>query len=319
MNRRISNRIVATEQPPAAPHAMNRREFLHTACGIVAASPLLSRADDAPKAFPLAGEVGITTGSFVRHLTVEPREGKLRLLDLPRLMREELDMRVIDLMTATLASMQPDYLDKLRAAAERSGCVLTNLKMNQPGLDMASPDETIRRRALDEYQRTIDAAARLGARWVRPIPGAMRPDIKLLAASYRELIEYGANRGITLLIENFGWMKGDADAIPAVIKETGPGLRAQPDTGNWTEAARYDGLAKAFPLAVSCDFKALTLEPDSSHKPYDLKRCFQIGWDAGFRGPWCIEHFHSDFGQLLREMALLRDRLHEWTRLAEKK
>jgi hypothetical protein len=298
---------------------MNRRDFLRAACGIVAGTPLLSRAAVAPKAFLLAGEVGITTGSFVRHLTGEPRDGKLRLLDLPRLMSEELDMRVIDLMTATLASMEPDYLDKLRTAADRSGCALTNLKMNQPGLDMASPDEAPRRRALDEYKRTIDAAARLGVRWVRPLPTAMRPDIKVLAASYRELIDHGANRGISLLIENAGWMKGGADAIPAVIKETGPGLHAQPDTGNWTDAARYDGLAKAFPLAASCDFKAFTLEPDGGHKPYDLQRCFQIGWDAGFRGPWCIEHNHSDYRQLLREMAVLRDRLHEWTRLAEKR
>ena len=41
----------------------------------------------------------------MRHLTVEPQAGKLRLLDLPRIMRDELGMRVIDLMTATLPSL----------------------------------------------------------------------------------------------------------------------------------------------------------------------------------------------------------------------
>ena len=152
---------------------------------------------------------------------------------------------------------------------------------------------------------------------MRPLPGDKRPDFKLLAASYRELIEYGASRGITLLIENNGWMKGDSDGIPAVIQETGPGLRAQPDTGNWIDAARYDGLAKAFPLAVSCDFKALTLEADGGHRPYDLKRCFQIGWDAGFRGPWCFEHFHAELKPLLKEMAQLRDLLRGWMRTAK--
>jgi hypothetical protein len=232
-------------------------------------------------------------------------------------MRERLDMRVIDLMTATLASMEPAYLEQLRAAAERSGCLLTNLKMNQQGLDMASRDGETRRHALDEYKRTIDAAARLGVRWVRPLPGPKRPDFKLLAASYRELIDYGADRGIGLLIENFGWMQEDPDALPAVIKECGPSLHAQPDTGNWTDAARYDGLAKAFPFAVSCDFKVRTLDADGGHKAYDLKRCFQIGWDAGFRGPWCIEHGHADYGQLLREMTIIRDKLRAWVRAAE--
>jgi hypothetical protein len=45
-----------------------------------------------------------------------------------------------------------------------------------------------------------------------------------------------------------------------------------------------------------------------------MKRCFQIGWDAGFRGPWCFEHFHTDLQQQFREMALLRDLLRAWLR-----
>ena len=297
---------------------MNRREFLRTTCGIAAASTFVTKTTSAPAGIPLAGEIGVTTGSFVKHLTVEPQEGKLRLIDLPQLMREELDMRVIDLMTATLASMEPDYLDKLRTAAERAGCVLTNLKMNQPGIDMTSANEAERRRPLDEYKRAMNAAERLGCRWVRPLPGPKRPDMKVLASSYRELIDYGASRGISLLVENYGWMKDDPDAIPEIIREVGKGLRSQPDTGNWTDAARYDGLSKAFPFAVSCDFKAFALEADGTHKSYDLKRCFQLGWDAGFRGPWCIEHFHTDYRQLLREMAFLRDRLREWIGAAKK-
>ncbi|MEQ1853505.1 MAG: TIM barrel protein [Chthoniobacteraceae bacterium] len=294
---------------------MNRRAFLRSSIGAAASASLLPCGIGAEPP-PLAREIGITTGSFVRHLTVEAQDGKLRLLDLPKIMREELDMRVIDLMTATLASMEPDYLDRLRTAAERAGCILSNLKMNQKGPDIGAADPALRRRSLEEYKKTIDAAIRLGCRWVRPLPGPNRPDLKIVAASFRELIDYGASRGISVLIENYGWMKDDPEAIPSVIKEVGPALRAQPDTGNWTDAARYDGLAKAFPFAVSCDFKALALDADGAHKAYDLRRCFQIAWDAGFRGPWCIEHFHNDYRQLLREMALLRDRLREWMRTA---
>jgi hypothetical protein len=296
---------------------MNRREFLRSATGTVAFAALAVDAADAAKPFPLAGEIGITTGSFVRHLSPEARAGKLRLLDLPRLMREELDMRVMDLMTATLVSLEPDYCDQLRAAADRAGCVLTNLKMNNPGLDLASADEATRRHALTEYKRTMDAAARLGVRWVRPLPGPKRPDLARCADGYRELMDYGAARGLGVLVENFGWMQGDPDAIPALIKTVGPALRAQPDTGNWTDAARYDGLAKAFPFAVSCDFKAKELGLDGSHAAYDLKRCFQIGWDAGFRGPWCFEHQHADLAQLLKNMARLRDLLRGWMRAAK--
>lgn len=293
---------------------MNRREFLRVAGGGAVLATLPAEAADTAKPFPLAGEIGIATGSFVRHLVPEPRAGKLRLLDLPTLMRDELGMRVIDLMTATLVSLEPGYCEQLRTAADRAGCVLTNLKMNNSGLELGSADEAKHRHALAEYQRTMDAAARLGVRWVRPLPGPKRPDLARLAAGYRELMDYGATRGLGVLVENFGWMQGDPEAIPALIKAVGPALRAQPDTGNWTDVARYEGLAKAFPFAVSCDFKAKELGADGAHAAYDLKRCFQIGWDAGFRGPWCFEHQHADLAQLLKNLALLRDQLRGWIR-----
>ncbi|MSU48611.1 MAG: hypothetical protein EXS37_05860 [Opitutus sp.] len=293
---------------------MNRRTFIHSSVCAAALSTVARPAAAAAKPISLAGEVGITTGSFMRHLSAEPGPGKLRLLDLPKRMHEELGMKVIDLMTATLASMEPAYLDQLRAAADRAGCVLTNLKMNNPGLDLASEDEAGLRHAINEYKRTMDVAARLGVRWVRPLPGPKRPDFARVASAYRELMDYGASRGLTLLVENYGWMQDDPDAIPALIKAVGPNLRSQPDTRNWTDRARYEGLSKAFPSAVSCDFKPFALEPDGSHPRYDLRRCFQIGWDAGFRGPWCLEHFHDDLRDQFREMGVLRDRLHQWTR-----
>ena len=107
-------------------------------------------------------------------------------------------------------------------------------------------------------------------------------------------------------------MRDDPDAIPAIVAAVGRGIAAAPDTGNWTDAARFAGLAKAFPLAVTCDFKAQQLGPLGEHKPYDLKRCFQIGWDAGFRGPWCLEHFSDTLKGLWQGFARLRDMLREW-------
>lgn len=292
----------------------NRRSFLQTiATGALASAVPWAIAQEAPKPrTDLAKQLGVTTGSFVKHLSKTRAEGKLRLLDLPKTMRDDLDLKVIDLMTATIPSWAPDYLDELKGKAAEAGCVITNLKMNQKDIDMASPDADARRRALDEYRRSIDAAQRLGCRWVRPLPGAKRPDFKLLAAAYRELIEYAKPRGIELLIENNGWMQNDADGIPQVIKEVGLGLHAQPDTGNWTDRTRYDALAKAFPLAVTCDFKAKELGPNGEHAAYDLHRCFTIGWQSGFRGPWCFEHAHDELSALWRNLVTLRNLLRKW-------
>ena len=292
---------------------MNRRAFLQSTAGAALAVRLANPARAAPPA-SLQGEVGITTGSFMRHLSPEAATGKLRLLDLPRIMRDELGMQVIDLMTATLVSLEPAYLDQLRTAAADAGCVLSNLKINFSQADLGQADPARRRAALTAVKGGFDAAARLGVRWVRPLPGVRRADLARLTESYRELCDYGDQRGLTVLVENIGWMKEDPAGVPDLIRSVGPVLRSQPDTGNWSDAVRYEGLARAFPFALSCDFKAMTLAPDGTHAAYDLARCFELGWAAGFRGPWVIEHFHADLKELLREMALLRDQLRDWTR-----
>src|SRR5262245_14407945 len=125
---------------------VTRRGFLKIAAATAAGAVCADNATAEGKAWPsLRGEIGITTGSFVRHLSPVREAGKLRLLDLPRIMRDELDMRVIDLMTATLVSLEPAYLEQLRDAAEKAGCVLTNLKMNLRDLDLGSEDEETRR------------------------------------------------------------------------------------------------------------------------------------------------------------------------------
>jgi Xylose isomerase-like TIM barrel len=250
-------------------------------------------------------EVGITTSSFSGH--------SIELLELPRIVRNELGMRVIDLNTTTLRSLDPAALNRFRESAEKAGCVLTNLKMNQRDLDMNSPDSAERRRALDEYKRTIDAAAHLGCRWARPLPRKDRPDLSIHVASYRELADHALSRGVQMLVENFGWMETEAGSIPEVIKAVGRNIAASPDTGNWSDnAIRYQGLAAAFPLAATCDFKAMNIEPDGEHPVYDLKRCFQIGWSAGFRGPWCLEILEKDRTKLFRNLILVRDRLRGW-------
>lgn len=261
----------------------------------------------------LRGKLGVTTGSFVQHLSAEAAPGKVRLVDLVKVLSSELDLRVIDLMTATLPSLTPEYLRELRKAIERAGCVVTNLKMNQQGLELGSPEPSVRERAIAEYQRTIEAAALLGVRWVRPLPGPTRPDMQTLAASYRELIDFARPRGINLLIENFGWLSRDPAAIPTLIELVGSGLAAQPDTGNWADdTVRFAGLARAFPLAVSCDFKARQLGPQGEHSAYDLKRCFDVGWEAGFRGPWCFEYTHPSLAGVYAGLAMLRDKLRGW-------
>ena len=298
---------------------IDRRRFLATTAGLAMTAPAsiaLAKTDN-PLA-SLKNEVGITTSSFSRHLVASPGKGQFSLTDLPRIMRDELDLRVIDLNTTSLGETSTAWLDKVKAAVDKAGCVMINLKMNQRGLDMNSPDDGIRRKALNTYKRSIDAASHLGIPWARPLPLKQTPDMNTHIASYRELADYGAERNVRLLVENYQWMESDPQSVASLVKAIGRDVSACPDTGNWADnKTRYAGLAASFPLAVTCDFKAKALGKSGQHPQYDLKRCFTIGDDAGFHGPWCLEHANPNRRILFRELAMLRDMLRSWIKETE--
>ncbi len=288
---------------------VSRRLFIESIAVSVTASTFRLKGIEAGAP---AGEVGITTSSIDAHVGATSAGGKIAIMDLPRVLREELDMRVIDLNTGALAKAGT-RIEAFRAAAERAGCVVTNLKMNQRGLDMNSPDQAVRDKALAVYRNSIDDAAKAGAKWARPLPLPQLPDMAIHVDSYRRLADHAAKVGVRMLVENYGWMQADADSIPDLIRRIGHDVAASPDTGNWNnDELRWEGLRRAFPLAVTCDFKARTLGPDGAHAAYDLQRCFQTGWNAGFRGPWCLEHAHKDRKTLFRGLTLLRDKLRGW-------
>jgi hypothetical protein len=304
----------------------DRREALRTAAGLLTGCVVGGARGGEPdppkppngKETSLVGEVGITTSSLSGHVAATAGPGRVTLLEWPRVLREELDLRVLDLNTSSLASTRPAYLERLRTAANDAGCVITNLKMNQRDLNLDSVDREVRERSLREYERSIDVAAELGARWARPLPRRERPAVALHVDSLKRLRDHCAKRELTLLIENFGWMEPDPNSVVALLDAVGEGVAACPDTGNWPdEETRAAGLGATFPRAVTCDFKFREVNAEGEHGAWDLERCFTIGHAAGFRGPWCLEHANVDRAALFHELALVRDRLRAWTRAAE--
>jgi hypothetical protein len=302
------------------PGALTRRRFI-SGCAAAAAIPILARA--APKADPkLAGEVGITTSSIFRQNSGKAEDRSFELWDIPRILRDELGMKVLDLSTGTLnSSREPQQLDRLRKAADAAGCMITNLKVNATHLSVKvldlpfdHADRAKRRAAIDEYKHWIRAGQRLGVRWLRPFPSDARPAAGVLEESYGELSDFASQHGVTLVVENAGWIRSDPKAIPDLIQSLGGRIAAAPDIGSWDDTIRFEALAAAFPHAVTCDFKVGNLTPEFAHKSYDLRRCFDIGWKAGFRGPWCIEHGNGNTAKLFNELRWIKKQIETWTK-----
>lgn len=262
---------------------------------------------------PLPGNIGVNVSSFSSQVRSTEPGKHVDPFDLPRILRDELDVRIIDLVSTTLNTRDERTLTRFRECARDAGCLITNLKVNDQKLPFDGPEPDERRRAREEYKRWIDAAAILGARWLRPFPAVKQPKWEHLVDGYRELADYAAPRGITLLIENYRWLQTEPDAIPRLVAALPGRVAAQPDTGNWIDdATRRVGLARAFPHAASADFKVMKLGPNGEHADYDLRACFELGRAAGFRGPWCIEHQNADRAMLLRELRVIAGQLRTW-------
>ena len=289
---------------PPAP--LGRRDFLRTAASAAAAAVLPGQ--DRPS---LSEVIGITTGG----LNHQRENAVLTVSTLPRFVRDELGMRLIDLNTRWLTSFEEGYVARARETAEKAGCFITNLKVNHSFGDLASKDGQERARAMTNARHLVLTAQRLGARWIRfGVPKAARKD----PSAHRELAGLARERGLQLLVENSGWMGSDPGSVIDLVRAIGKNAAAGPDTGNWDDDVRYKGLALTFPGAATCDFKVFDLDKDRKHRKYDIKRCFDIGWMTGFRGPWAIEHWNEDLKAFARETVHIRELLKSWMREAKK-
>ena len=73
---------------------LSRRDFLS---GVAAATLAPLMAQSQPQQVPaLAGVVGITSGSLAHQMNIDSPTRMLKLWDLPRLMRDELGMSVLE-------------------------------------------------------------------------------------------------------------------------------------------------------------------------------------------------------------------------------
>lgn len=302
---------------------MSRRQFIATGAALVGAATLRAKGS-LPQNPAWAGEVGITTSTVFRQMAAGRADRTFGLLDLPKFVRDELGMKVIDLNSGTLVTHDSAQLDKFRSALDAAGCVISNLKVNNQvlsvkvqDLQFEHADPEIRAKSMEGYRDWIRAGSRVGARWVRPFPADTAPDFKTAVASLTELADFAESQKMSVILENAGWMGADPENIPKLIEATGGRLGTQPDTGSWDPSLRERGLARTFPYAVSCDFKFGKLGPHGEHKAYDLKRCFELGWQAGFRGPWVLEHTNENTKELVHDLTWVRDQLKTWMREAK--
>jgi sugar phosphate isomerase/epimerase len=169
--------------------------------------------------------------------------GRLTLADWFNL-AGRLGLEGADMSVAHLTSRNPADLAQLRAQAEAAGVRIVMLVTYS---DFTQPDPAQRLRQLDELKTNIEAAAHLGASFLRVTagqahPGVARADgIQWAAEGLTAALEVATEAGITLAYENhtigYGWTHYDfsqpADIFLEIVARTvGTPLKILFDTAN---------------------------------------------------------------------------------------
>ncbi len=178
---------------------------------------------------------------------------------LPKFVRDELGMQLIDLNTNWLESYEDSYVRRVRESAEDADCFFTNLKVNHKFGDLYADDANERQKAMAHARQLVTAARLLGAQWMRfsipkPVPGSRTATL----SAHRELASVAESQGVQLLVENNGWMRSEPGSVAELVRIIGKNIAPGPDTGNWNDDVRYEGIAKSFTDAVHATSKSST-------------------------------------------------------------
>ena len=196
------------------------------------------------------------------------------------------------------AEITPAYLMLLRALAHRNGVVISGTAI---GNDFCLPDGEARQKQLAECRQWIEYAALLGAPAIRifagKVPAGDTEDaaVARCAAGINECLQYAAEKGVFLALENHGGITSTPAQMLKIIQQVQPSefFGVNFDSGNFQTADPYADLQQIAPWAVNAQIKA-SISVDGKKQPADYVRIVSILRDAGYRGFVALEYEESE-------------------------
>lgn len=278
---------------------MKRRSFLQTLAVAPALLRPLTAASPAPACrFPATGRERLAVASYPFRKDLDPKHGSMTLLEFPAMVVRRFQVHGIEPLDEHFVSLEPAYLDKLRAALHDAGAHVVNIPVGRLHGSFYDPDPTKRQTAIANARKWVDAAATLASPGIRVHIQSVKgvsPDPAMAAKSLREVADYGQSRNVVVSLENDDPASEDAFFIVNVIEQAGtPWLRALPDFCNsmlLNKGDDYNYRAVTAMFHHACTIShAKRIETDGG-KVYqvDVARTFEIARAAGYHGYFSIE------------------------------
>ena len=188
-----------------------------------------------------------------------------------------------------------------------------------PFLPVASPVEELRQAALLEFRRCIDVFQQVGAQWMNLHPGMSPMHDRAFAVdrnlnSLRELLDYGQQRGVGIMIENLPDRFNTAEQLSQLLDPL-PDLGLHLDIGHANLLTPVNTTGEIL-AAYGRRLKHVHLHDNRGgsldlHLPLgagniDVKASVRALQSCGYDGTITLEVFASDLHLLVHSRDLLR-------------
>jgi hydroxypyruvate isomerase len=240
-------------------------------------------------------------------LVDEFREGKWKALDLPKITREDFDINGIEFVNTLFEVPTMTYLNALKHNAADYETVLVLIMVDEEGDGCAVTKEE-RKQFVNNHRKWIDIAHYLGCHAIRTncrgIEISSKEEaLKIAAETYHQLLDYAADSGVEVVIENHGGYSNDPDWMVALMKEVNnPLFGTYPD---WREPSadfdNYTYLEKTAPYAKGMSYRNQPTEELTA-------KMIELSKQSGYHGWYGIESKGRDavmLGKRLLEKYLL--------------
>jgi sugar phosphate isomerase/epimerase len=257
-----------------------------------------------------AREYGISLAGWSLHRTLGTKEGQRPMMDMPQMAREEWDIDAIELVNGMLPVVREEldvikkYLDELMANADKHNVEILLIMIDGMG-DVGSPSEEMRAKAVTNHKKWIDAAQHCGCHSIRMNWGGSKrgteKDTAIMdefvarsAPGFRELCEYGDDRGINVILENHWGASSYPDNVEKLIAAIDHGrFGTLPDFGNFPEDVdKYDAIDRLMVFAKAVSAKCYDFDDETGlETKLDFPRLIENVVDKhGYNGYIGIEY-----------------------------
>lgn len=220
-----------------------------------------------------ARDYKISLAAWSLHRTIGVGEGKVPMLDMPKMTRQEWDIEAIELVNRMLAEHEksfPDmkpYLDNLAKNATDNKVKILLIMVDGEGM-IGGREEAQREEAVTRHSKWVDIAEYLGchsirmnwaggAQGVEKDPAGLKDFIDRSVPAFRKLCDYADTKNINVIIENHGGASSDPAAMEQLVPAVDhPRFGTLPDFGNFPKGVDiYDGIDRLMKFAKAVSAK----------------------------------------------------------------